>query len=354
MLQISYICYTVKKTNDQFIQQEKFFIVTDDISPRTLCCADINAINSCPSGTLVGFPTRICGRIMDIIPGIVQNLEIEQNFVGINSFVVSWNHPQNYRSPDLVFVVSVTDQSDVRIYQNFIFLAGLQECTEYVVGITAENPMLDLGKQSNISVITLPGLPPPPENVVFMYSFTDGLSLTWDMPDIVCITQNISNFKVSWSCGFQPNVFTDVAASNFSIVVNLTSDANFGLCYAVVQSCNNFTLCGPYTNQVTIEITEQPPPQPQCFLHTDEDTGITVSFLFPSPFVPSDLELVWSLSNKDTNDVVNGMYVYNLTLGNVVNISTETDTDYMFQLYACNVYDCGSFCTLNFSTSVSY
>ena len=298
----------------------------------------------------------ICARSMDTIPHVVENLKADSNFVGINSFIVTWNYPLNYNSPELSYIVSVTNHLDTKIYQNFLYLTGLEECTKYRVQVTAESETSILGMSDNISVTTAPGLPPPPQNVHFMYNVSDGLSLSWDMPSIACSRQTINYFIVKWSCnGFQQEDTIDVATSNFSISVTLKSNVTFGLCVAAVQSCDNLVICGPFSNPISVEVTNLPPPQPECFVYADLITSDVVSFLFPSPFLSSDLQIVWSLNNTNSDTVTNGTYKYtSRPPHNVIDLYTESDATYEFELHACNVYACGSSCTLNFSTSVSF
>lgn len=326
------------------------FISLED-SPRSLCCANISAITSCDGKTLVGFPYVLCGTTTDVIPYPVVDLKANTGSVGVNSFVVSWQRPTNYDSPGLRYKITISDGQEHLIGEQFFFAGNLQPCTNYMVNVYAVNTVSMLGEASNISVRTEPALPPSPTNLSFSFSNYSGiLSLTWNKLETSCNTQTIDYYRVMWRCdgaSSQTNYTT-----NNTIVV-LTRSVDFGLCTATVQSCDNSNRCSSFSDQVVIETTSLPPPTLECYYFAELNNDVKAAFLFPSPFITSGLQIYWNLTNINEDLHNLSSYAYTASSTNVVDLPTESDTQYIFTIFACNVFGCGNACLLNFTTSVS-
>ena len=301
---------------------------------------------------MVGAPHVLCGTTVDAIPGAVINLKANSGSIGVNSFVVSWQHPTNYDSLGLNYRVVLSDHQDHYIAEQFFFAGDLQPCTDYLVTVTAINTLSVPGEARAISIMTAPALPPSPINLVFSYDgSSDILSLSWDAFNMSCSTQSIMYYKVIWSCdGFRSQ--TNQNTNSTSVI--LSQNVDFGLCIATAQSCDTFDRCSPFSDQVVVEATVQRPPTLVCYSYVELNNDVKAAFLFPSPFITSGLRIQWNLINLNTNMSEISNYSYNASSTSVADLPTESNTQYIFSIYACNIYGCGNPCNLNFSTSVSW
>ncbi len=319
-------------------------------SPQSLCCAKIQAVTSCNDNTLLGIPHVLCERTADVVPDIVVDLIVSEASIGINSFVIQWDHPINYDSPGLNYRIQVSDQPIVHTSQQFLFVGGLTPCTLYNVVVIALNSALQPSGTNMLMVKTRPALPPTPTDLSFSYDgVSDNLILTWNIPNIICSDLNILSFNVAWTCdGFQEEM--NYNTSSMNITLNL--DVNFGLCIATVQSCDDGHRCSAYSGQAVIEATRQPPPTLNCYSYSELLDNVRVAFLFPSPFITSQLRIKWNLVNLDNDLSIGNNYEFNSSSTNVVDLATQSNARYLFNISACNVYGCGNPCFSNFSTSV--
>lgn len=318
-------------------------------SPRVLCCATIQAIAINDDNQILGISQALCGQSNDIVPGPVVNLSVNESSVGTNSFVAQWDNPSNYESIGLSYEVSVSRRPIISTSEQFIFIGNLDSCTEYMVTVTSMSSMYQSSENRTVVVKTMPTLPPTPANL--QYSFNNSsetLILTWGMPGIICATQRVTNYRVNWGCeGI--NRTEEVPSSSYNI--SLISRVNYGLCYATVQSCDNYGRCSRFSKQEIFNANMVPPPTLLCYSYTEYTNDIRVAFLFPSPFATSQLRIKWTLVSYNTR--MTEEFFFTDLSSNVLNVTTESDTQYDFYLLACNIYGCGSPCYLNFSTSVS-
>ena len=316
--------------------------------PRILCCANVQPVTVCRNIRNIGIPQVVCGQSNDITPGPVVNLNVSDNSVGINSFVIHWDLPVNYNSSGLTFEVLVSGRPIYTVEQ-FLFVGNLEACEEYLVSVTSESSISRSNESRTLVVRTKPSLPSIPANVRLSYDNSSGtLLMSWNMPSEMCSTQTITYYRIKWGC--DGNI---VLQNSTNLVVTLTSSVNFSVCFAVVQSCDNYGRCSGFTEQEVFLSTAIPAPTLECYSYSESLSNVKVAFLFPSPFVTSQLTINWTLIDINVNKELSLAFFYNESSTNVINLVTDSNTQYEFNIFACNVYGCGNTCFLNFSTSVS-
>lgn len=324
------------------------------VSQRTLCCAKIVAVTRCNNMQLTSVPFSICAETLEDIPGLVTNLQAPANVVGINSFALTWDPPQNYMTtPGVSYTINIMDES-VGIVTDvpFFHVSNLSSCADYAVTVGAQYGNFS-GPLSNISVRTRPPLPPPPERLSFFNNSQETLSLMWNRPSEVGCNYNIQRYRLSWSCTERIRQVEFPSTLTFYTIDISSVNISLGWCVAQLQSCG-IDRCGDFSNQAIVSIPQSIPSQPRCFLHAESISRISVSFAVLTPFGTTDnVNIRWILNSTD--EVVNGSYHYDITNSNVVDlVDVDSNTEYGFELHICNVHGCSLPCTINFNTSVSY
>ena len=337
--------------SSQFTVSENFYQLFG-IQPRTLCCASITAVTTCNNVNLVGYPFRICEETVDTVPGPVKNLRAPQDTIGINTFILFWDPPQNYNTiPGVVYNINIDLWSVVLTDITYLYVSDLEPCTEYTVEVIAT--VNEPSNSSNITVMTKPSLPPPPENVTFsiINPFTNRINLTWNQPSQLECIEDIQLYKVVWNCNelqvAEFNPFTT------SIIIEV-DESTLGWCTAQLQSCYSEESCGNFSNQASASVPFSRPSEPRCFIFSESNLHVNVTFEFPIPFITSDLNISWTLRNIDYGDLISESYSYIFNPTNRVNLEVNSNTEYVFSLIVCNIYDCSPPCNIEFITSVSF
>jgi len=319
-------------------------------APRVLCCANVQAVTACSNTRNLGIPHVICARSNDITPGPVVNLNVTDNSVGTNSFFIRWDLPVNYNSSGLSYEIVVSGRQ-IDTDEQFLFVGNLEPCEYYSISVTSVSSLSRSIENRTLVVLTKPALPPRPINLLLSYdNSTDTLLLSWDMPRVMCGTQTIMYYRVQWGCDGTLNV---VLHNSTNLGIVLTSTLNFSVCVAVAQSCDNYGRCSEFSEQEVFSATMLPPPLLECYSYSESLDNIKAAFLFPSPFVTSQLTINWTLIDTNADTASSQAFSYNESSVNVVDLITASNTQYEFHIFACNIYGCGRTCHLNFSTSVS-
>lgn len=331
------------------------FIQLSNISPRTLCCANVQAITSCNNTMLPGFPSFICEQTEDNIPGSVVNLQVLSDTISTSSFAISWDPPENYNStPGIMYNVTVTNREDyTSLATTYLYITGLSACTLYTVSIYPYSSIPGPLSIRRINVSTLPSLPPPPINVLFSDDMPGMLTVTWVAPVELDCNYDIVTYNLEWICnGINGSQMLDSSVTSAQINIPNVADINVGWCLAQIQSCDNMR-CGGFSHQVTAALPLSVPPTPWCSLFSDSilTSNISISFQTPLLFVTDDLSVRWMLTSTDFS--MNSSFIYTSSSSNRLNLPVTSNTVYNVQLRMCNVHGCGVPCSIDFSTSVS-
>ena len=334
-------------------------------------------MNMCDDSYFVGYPVSICGQTQIVTPDVVTNLMAPENLIGIASFGLTWDPPLNFNTtPGVFYDIDVTafnltwdpllnfnatpgiiNQCFTVIDATYLYISNLEPCTTYTVYVSAYISGVVPSRSSSIQVTTRPPLPPPPQDVTMSIQNTSTpitLMLIWNAPSqSTCDNYNIQTYKIHLRCNDYEDE-TNVSSSLASATIQLfDGDLGLGWCFAKIQSCNSNMACGSFSNQARISLPPQPPPRPTCYIQSELNSEVTVSFAITQPFLANNLMINWMLSSIE--QLTSSSFSYNNSRLNVFNITIESNnTDYNFELEVCNTHGCSPPCNVDFTTNVSY
>lgn len=324
-----------------------------NISPRTLCCAEIYAVSTCSSFRLVGHPFHICDRTLHTTPVAVSNLMTPSGTIGIMSFSLVWEPPLNLNTtPGVTYNIVINNRSSRNLTDTtFLHVNNLNPCTAYTIEVSACFSE-QCGPGRVINVITK-SLLPPPENVQFYHNESGRLIVVWTPLEFDC-DDEVRNYRVNWRCN---EIFSDmnntISSSLTTWVIDFSAESvGIGWCVANVQSCDADLRCGEFSSDATVSLYQSPPSQPRCLLQMQStSTNIGISFFVSQPFITSRTRVEWNLTRTNLNSVLNGSYPYTLSSVNILDLLVDSNSDYIFNLRICDIYGCGEPCNINFKTS---
>lgn len=322
-----------------------------DISPRTLCCADIYAVSSCNNFRFIGPPFRVCGQTLHAEPASVSNLMVPSYTIGIGSFSLMWDPPLNLNTtPGVTYNVAINNQSLRDLTDaTFLYIKDLSPCTIYTVEVIAR--FSGQSGPGSMTSVTTRSLLPPPENVAF-FNANGMLGLMWLRPSELACEDNIQRYRLSLRCNQFVNE-TEISSAASSVGTNIPDDSlGIGWCVARMQSCDAVR-CGNFSSEATASLYQSPPSQPRCLLLQSTSTNVSISFLVSQPFITNSTRIEWNLTRTSIRLFETDSYDYNVSSTNILDFTVDSNSDYDFKLKICDIYGCSSPCVITFKTLVS-
>ena len=327
-----------------------------DLSPLTLCCATVTAVNNCAGqSSISGLPTEICDETVDITPGVVRSLVV----TGVNheGILVTWDPPVNYEKSGLVYNISLsgTDSSSFHVTTNdraYSYFGSLDSSVEYNASVLATSSV-GSGPTLTVGGSTLPSPPPAPTNALLTVLDDDivTLQLSWSFPN--ASTYQVIGYEAVMRCNEDelPMRMTPELLVTFN-VDNPGSD--FAWCTAQVRAESSAGK-GTFSSLATIALPSKIPSTPRCYLVDDQGSSVTVSFDVTHPFSLDSLYISYKLvaDYQTPASVSNMTKVFSSLSSNVLMLDVARNTGYDFQLSVCNGHGCSDYCQQlrNFTTS---
>lgn len=324
-----------------------------DILPRTLCCAEIYAVSTCSDLLFTGIPSRICDETMAVAPASVSNLIALNYTIGIESFSLSWDPPQNLVTVQgVIYSVAINNRSLIDLTDvTFLHVGDLSPCSTYIIEVSAIF-FQQSGPGSMITVTTL-SLLSPPENVSFFNGSGPGmLHLMWMRPSEFACGDSIQSYRLRLRCN-QLSREVNIPSSLTSTVIDISDETlGIGWCVATFQSCDADFRCGNFSTEATAPLYQSRPSTPRCLLQMQStSTNVSISFVVSQPFLTNSTRIEWNLSS--TNSFLNGSYDYTFLSSNILDFPVDSNSAYRFNLMICDIYGCSDSCDIEFKTSVS-
>lgn len=332
------------------VNQNQYYL--SGISPRTLCCAEIWAIATCG---LTGYPVRICDETQNGVPGVVTNLMVPDNLLGITSMTITWEPPLNFNTtPGIEYDISVNEVMNTLVDTTFLQINNLEPCTMYTVEVSAYNSGSSPSSSTSIVVTTKPPLPPPPREVILSFDDASGmptmLNITWQHPFPDGCDYNIDTYIVDWSCnGYSSQSSASSSTTTLSFDIS-DADVSLGWCIAQIRSCSN-DRCSDFSDQESISLPLMSPAQPTCFVQVESIANATFSFAVTQPFITSNMSVSWTLNGS--GHIESMSFSYSSSSSNIITMRVNSNTDYNFMLHICNSHGCSLPCSVDFTTIVS-
>ena len=278
---------------------------------------------------------------------------VVDNTIGIQSFDITWDPPQNFMSTPVLYNITANSQVVASVLgATYLHVNNLQPCTMYTINVLAYSSLSGFTSQASmasIRVSTKPLSPPPPQNLAFSY-IAPQLSVTWDSPlDGACDRYDIQAYRLHWRCNDNVHDDSVVSGSASSINIDVTNFSQ-GWCIARMQSCDGDMRCGNFSNEATTSVLQQGPSQPSCFVQTESNSNVNISFTVSQPFIADTFRVEWMLRGPT---VRNGSFTYEALRSNIVNLVVERNSTFDFQLSLCNTFGCSLPCEVEFTTIVS-
>ncbi len=320
------------------------------VLPKTLCCASIRAFSSCGNVNFTSIPFSICEETSNVPLGSITNVQIPEDLISVNSLVLSWSPPLGYNStPDLRYNVTVRSIISLITSVSYLHLSDLEACTLYDIEVIAEVNAL-LGPKFRFSAMTKPSLPPPPENIALSFGQFGMILATWDTPFDSSCNYSIFAYNLLLRCN-RETLEEIIFHPETSASLNIINFEGFGWCSVQLQSCDtNLISCGSYSDQTVVSFPPGPPSTPRCYIYTELDSVVSIFFGLSMPFIAEDLVVRWKLTEGDN---IIFSQIFNLNFNSILDVEVESNTDYVFNLSICNIYNCSDPCRIDFTTNVS-
>ena len=284
-----------------------------------------------------------CGITSNIPPEPVQNLAVTSP--NPTSLLVTWDVPNNYNRPGLMYTV-VYDGTTLQTGYNHFYISGLSQNTAYNVSVQARNSIGDSMPRLQMQR-TLANAPDAPSNVM-LTSATNSITVTWD--DDESTTFNVVYYLVRMRCN-EANFSANTTSKSATIDIGSVT-GTLSWCSAQVQAFN--TIGGGHLSRIgQIVIPTNVPTTPRCFLAQNVSETALFSFTVTDAISLSSLSAQYNITDLDTMNAVLSQTLsleqYQMNGLRVSTTGLARKNEYRFTLRLCNAHGCGGSCSVNFN-----